>query len=103
MKMSPGEASFQPLVQRARVGNHEPESVAMHAQLADHHVLAGSSLRNRIALRIQLHQLAGAYELVQPLVQFATCVAVQSQFAQQLFQAGGVLGLAGDFLENGGV
>ena len=90
-------------VEGSGIGSDKTVAIAMHAQLSDQNVLAGSGPRNRVAVRIDLNQLATVDQALQVLGEFLTSGTMQSQFAQQLPEAGGVFGLAFDLLQNGGI
>ena len=75
----------------------------MHAQFSDQNVLARDGLRNRVAVRIDLNQLATAHQALQVLGEFVACGSMESQFSHQLLEAGRAFGLALDLLQYGGI
>ena len=98
-----GELSLQVWVEGSHIGSDKPVSVAMHAQPSDENVLACGSLWNCIAVRVDLNQLTAAHKTLQAIGEFVACVAVKPQFAHQLLEPSGRLGLAFDLLQNGGI
>ncbi len=97
------QARFQAFVERVGFRNDEAEAIAVHAQTAHGHVLAGGSLRNRVTVRTDLLKLTRGHQLFEAFEQLAAGVSMNSQFAQQLLEAGSVFGLALDLLQDDGI
>ena len=97
------QARFQTCVKRTGVGNDEAKTVAVHAQPSNHKVLAWVGLRDCVAIGVNMKKVAAGHQPFEALRKFVACIAVKPQFAHQLLEAGGVLGLALDLLQNGGV
>jgi hypothetical protein len=47
-----------------------------------------------------LNEFAGSNQFLQVRIEFRACVSVQAEFANQMLESSGVLGLAGDVLED---
>jgi len=75
----------------------------MHAQLSDQNVFARSGLRNCVAVRIDLNQLATTHQVLQAFGEFLQCAAVTSQLPHQFLDASAAFGLAFNLLEDGGI
>src|ERR1700680_1499137 len=99
----PGELRVEACVERGGVGGDEPVAVAMHAQFSDKNVFARGSLRNRVAVGIDLDQLTTAHQALQALGEFVARIAMESQLPHQLLEACGTFGLPFDLLEDGGI
>jgi len=97
------ELLLEPFVERFRIGQNEAIAIAVHAEAADDHVLAGRDSRQRVAVGVRLDELPSRNEVLKFLVERSTLVAVETEFADELLESGGTLGLAGDELEDGGV
>ena len=80
-----------------RIGSHEAEAITVQAELACDHIFPGGGLRNCITVGIDRNQLAAGHEFLQASGQFSPFVAVQAEFADELFVAGHLLWLALDF------
>jgi hypothetical protein len=94
---------FQGRTGRRNLWYHEPETLSMHCEPADHHVFVRSRLRNRISVRFNRQQLALGDQFLQPLVQFPPFVAVQAQLPDKLLVSSRLSGLALDLFQDGGI
>jgi len=75
----------------------------VHAQSSDYGIFPCRSLRNRVAIGIDLQQLPAAHQSLQKFRQFLARRAMNAQFPHQLLKAGAAFRLAFDFLQNGGI
>ncbi len=98
MKMSPVE----PLLDVGGLGDDEAIAVAVHAQASQHQVAAGG-LGDGVAVAGHFHQLAALDQPIQMLAQFPALVPVDSQLAHQLLEAGRLLRLAFDVVQDDAV
>src|SRR5581483_493960 len=85
------------------VGDNKAVAVAVHAEPARDHVLAARRLGRCIPFRIHLNELTAVYQPAQAAREFLAAIPVEPEFANQLFVAGRLFGLALDLLENGGI
>src|SRR5579863_4861010 len=99
----PREQRFKVRVEGSGIGSDKTVAVAVHAQFSYQNVLAGSGLRNRVAIRVDLNQLATVNQALQARGEFLTRRTMQSQFPHQLLEACGAFGLAFNLLQDGGI
>lgn len=99
----PGQARFKRRTQRTRVGDDEAEAVAMHAEASDNKILVCRGLGQSVAVRIDLNQFAGSDQLLKMPVELSAGLAMQAEFAHQLLESGGTLGLPGNMFQDGRV
>ena len=59
-----GDLGFKLSAHRFGIGDHEPESVAVHAQTAGDEVLVGSGLRKLVSVGVDWNQSASFDELL---------------------------------------
>ncbi len=99
----PRQSRLKRRTQRTRLGDDEAESVAVHAEASDNQILIGRGLGQGVAVRIELNQFARSDQLLKMRVELAAGVAMQPEFAHQLLESSGALGLPGNVFQDGRV
>jgi hypothetical protein len=94
---------FEAGAQRFGVGQDEAVAVAMHTEAPDDRVFSVRGGGQGVAVRVDPEQAASGDQAIETIVQFTALLAVDAEFADELLEAGGSLGLLLNFLQNGGV
>ena len=102
----PRQTRLKGRTQRAGVGDNKAKAVAVHGETSNDQVLiilAGSGLRQSIAIRIKLNQFAGSNQFLESPVKLSASLAMQAEFAHELLESSRALRLAGNVFQDGGV
>src|SRR5262249_27275751 len=86
--------------QPAGLGYDEAVAVAVHAQAANDQVLVGRRSGQAPALLANGDELAPVGHFAEKALQVAAVTAFDAQVVDELLEAGNVLGLAGDVMED---
>ena len=87
-------------------GDDEAEAIAVHGEASDDQILVilvSGGLWQGVAVGIELNQFAGSDQFLKMCVKISARFAVQAEFAHQLLESRGTLGLAGDVFQDGRV
>src|SRR5207302_4674542 len=94
------QLALGPRREGAGFGDDEAVAIAMHAQPADDQVLVGSGSGQSPAFFTDGDELAPAGQFTKKLLQAAAVAALEPQVMDQLFEAGHVLGLSGNVMQD---